>query len=49
MPAAGLVLFSLLFGYYTQNWVNVIVGFIIGLLVWAFFYSFGKRNRANEP
>jgi len=49
MPTAGLILFSLLFAYYTRDWVNVMIGIIIGLVVWAFFYSFGKRKKGNEP
>ena len=37
IPAGGLILLSLLFGYYTRNWSNVVLGIIIGLIFWAFF------------
>jgi hypothetical protein len=49
IPAGGLILFSLLFGYYTRDWVNVVIGIIIGLIVWAFFYRFsGNKEKGKE-
>jgi len=48
IPASGLILFSLLFGYYTRDWVNVVIGIIIGLIVWAFFYHFSGDKRKGQ-
>jgi hypothetical protein len=49
IPAGGLVLFSLLFGYYTRDWINVAIGIIVGLIVWAFFYRFfGNKEKGKE-
>jgi DNA-directed RNA polymerase subunit RPC12/RpoP len=47
IPAAGLTLFFLLFGYYTHDWVNVVIGVIINLIVWAVFYHFSGDKKDN--
>ena len=44
IPVSVIAIFMLLFGYYTQDWLNVIVGIIIGFGVWAIFYYFSKEN-----
>jgi membrane protease YdiL (CAAX protease family) len=48
IPAGGLILFSLLFGYYTRDWINVVIGIIIGLIVWAFFYRFSRNEEKGK-
>ena len=44
LPATFIILFSLLFAYYTHDWINVFIGVIIGLLAWAFFYYFSGKK-----
>jgi len=48
IPVGGLILFSLLFGYYTQDWGNAMIGIIIGLIVWASFYWLTRKGKGRE-
>lgn len=43
LPTAVITVFSLLFGYYTHDWPNVLMGIIIGFVVWGFYYCFSRK------
>ena len=45
LPAGGLILFSLFWGYYTHNWHNILIGNAVGLIVWGFYYRFSNRSK----
>ena len=45
IPVSVIAIFMLLFGYYTQDWLNVFVGIIIGFGVWAIFYYFSANRK----
>ena len=47
IPISGLALFSLAIGYYTRDWLNVVIGITIGLIVWALFYSFAGNQKGD--
>lgn len=38
LPLVGIAVFTFLWGYYSHNWLNVVIGITVGLIVWAFFY-----------
>ncbi len=40
----GVTLFLGLFGYYTKNWLNVIIGIVVGTVVYAVFYHFRQKK-----
>ena len=40
----GATLFLGLFGYYTKNWLNVIIGIVVGTVVYAVFYHFRQKK-----
>jgi len=44
MPLIFILLFSMLFGYYTHDWSNVVIGLIVGILVWAVYFYLSRRN-----
>jgi hypothetical protein len=33
IPLFLIILFDLIFGFYTHDWLNVVIGFIVGLIV----------------
>jgi hypothetical protein len=43
IPMGNAIICSLLIGYYTQDWINILIGFCIGLIVWGFFYYFSEK------
>jgi DNA-directed RNA polymerase subunit RPC12/RpoP len=44
IPLGGIILYSLFWGYYTHDWLNVVLGFSTGMIVWAFFYYLSRRR-----
>lgn len=47
VPILALIVFSVLFGYYTRDWTNVVVGAVVGSVTLAIFYYLGRRNQVQ--
>ena len=47
IPSIVITLYSLAFGYYTHDWLNVVMGISIGLIVWISFYYLAIRSVDN--
>jgi hypothetical protein len=49
IPLICITLCALIFGYYTQDLLNVVMGFSIGLIAWLlFYYRSGKRSKKEN-
>jgi hypothetical protein len=44
LPLVVIAMFSLLWRYYFDDCLNIIIGILVGLIVWAFFYYFSKKK-----
>ena len=44
IPISVIVICGFLLGYLTQDWVNVAIGIVIGLIVWALYYYFSAKK-----
>ena len=48
IPVAIFIMFSILFGYYTGDWINVALGISVGVIVWAFLFRFLRRKENTK-
>jgi hypothetical protein len=44
LPLLGIILFLSVFGYYTHNWSNVIIGTMVGIIVYSVYYHFRRET-----
>ena len=44
MPLSCMIVSVLLIGYYTQDWIEILFGYSIGLIAWGFFYLFSRKS-----
>jgi hypothetical protein len=46
LPVGVLIVFSIVFGYYSHGWTNISIGITVGLIVWIIFYRL-TRSKAE--
>ena len=44
VPLFLIILIDMIYGFYTHDWLNVVIGFIVGLIAWGFYYRLSRRN-----
>jgi hypothetical protein len=44
-PIIVILISAFLLGYYTRDWLNILLGLSIGLIVWACYYYFSTKGK----